>query len=157
MTPWQVLIVVVVWAVTVVAGYLLGRRKGRAATGVWLTVILSVPGLVILALCLRRGTAEKKVTLTPDPDFVQQRLAAIASIKPEWDETAAQTESWIWRLPRELAHASEGAANKRGPHSPPLPRGGDVSSRSTAQTRAGAGAAADRPVRRSACSPARSR
>jgi hypothetical protein len=96
MTPWQVLIVLVVWGVSVVAGYFLGRRKGRTAAGLWLTAVLSLPGLVILALCPRRGPAETAVTLTPD--FVAQRLAAINSIQHDSNETAARTDSWIWRL-----------------------------------------------------------
>jgi hypothetical protein len=96
MTPWQVLIVLIVWGVSVVAGYFLGRRKGRTAIGVWLTAILSLPGLVILAFCPRRGPAEAAVTL--NPDFVEQRLPGIDSIQHDWNETAAQTDSWIWRL-----------------------------------------------------------
>ena len=102
MTPGQVLIVLVVWGVSVVAGYFMGRWKGRTAAGVWLTAVLSLPGLVILALCPRRprrprrGPAETAVTLTPD--LLERRLAAINSIQHDWDETAARTESWIWRL-----------------------------------------------------------
>ena len=95
MTPVLVLIVVivlVVWAVSVVAGYFLGRWKGRTATGVWLTAVLSLPGLVILALCPRRGPAEAVV-----PDLAEEALTAVGSVQPEWDERLAQTDSWIWR------------------------------------------------------------
>jgi hypothetical protein len=93
LTPWRVLVVVVVWGAFVVAGYLVGRRKGRTAAGVGLTAVLSLPGLVILALCPRRDRAEPTVT----PDFAAAPLAATDSIQPEWDETLAQTDSWIWR------------------------------------------------------------
>jgi hypothetical protein len=93
LTPWRVLVVVVVWGVFVVAGYLVGRRKGRTATGVWLTAVLSLPGLVILALCPRRDRAETAVA----PDFAAEPLTATDSIQPEWNETLAQTDSWIWR------------------------------------------------------------
>jgi hypothetical protein len=93
LTPKRVLIVLVVWGVFVVAGYLLGRRKGRTATGVWLTAVLSLPGLVILAFCPRRDPAETAVT----PDLAEEPLTAVGSVQPEWDETLAQTDSWIWR------------------------------------------------------------
>jgi hypothetical protein len=93
LTPWRVLVVVVVWGVFVVAGYLVGRRKGRTATGVWLTAVLSLPGLVILAFCPRRDRAEPTVA----PDFAALPLDAADSIQPEWNETLAQTDSWIWR------------------------------------------------------------
>jgi hypothetical protein len=93
LTPWRVLVVVVVWGVFVVAGYLVGRRKGRTATGVWLTAVLSLPGLVILALCPRRDRAEPTVA----PDFAAEPLDAVDSIQPEWNESLAQTDSWIWR------------------------------------------------------------
>jgi hypothetical protein len=99
MTPWltpgRVLIAVVVWGVFVAAGYLVGRRKGRTAAGVWLTAVLSLPGLAILALCPRRGPAQLAVA----PDFAAEPLAAAGSVQPEWNETLAQTDSWIWRLP----------------------------------------------------------
>jgi hypothetical protein len=93
LTPWRVLVVVIVWGVFVVAGYLVGRRKGRTATGVWLTAVLSLPGLVILAFCSRRDRAEPAVA----PDFGAEPLGATDSIQPEWNETLAQTDSWIWR------------------------------------------------------------
>jgi len=106
LTPWQVLIVLVIWGAFVVAGYFVGRRKGRTAAGVWLTAVLSLPGLVILALCPRRDPAESAEA----PDLADEPLTAVGSDQPEWDETLAQTDSWIWRLPGALAHASEGAA-----------------------------------------------
>jgi hypothetical protein len=97
MTPWltpeQVLIVLVVWGVSVVAGYFLGQWKGRTVTGVLLTAVLSLPGLIILALCPRRSPAKAA------PDFSDVPLTAAGSIQPEWNETQAQTDSWIWRLP----------------------------------------------------------
>jgi hypothetical protein len=95
LTPWRVSIVLAVWVVFVVAGYLVGRRKGRTATGVWLTAVFSLPGLVILAFCPRRDPAETAVA----PDLTDEPLTAVGSIQPEWDETLAQTDSWIWRLP----------------------------------------------------------
>ena len=96
MTPWLVLIVLIVWGVSVVAGYFLGRWKSRTTAGLWLTAVLSLPGLVILALCPRRGPAETAVTLTPD--YLERRLAVINSIQHDSDVTAARTDSWIWRL-----------------------------------------------------------
>jgi hypothetical protein len=93
LTPWRVLIVLVVWGAFVVAGYLVGRRKGRTAAGVWLTAVLSLPGLVILAFCPRRDPAETAVT----SDLAEEPLHAEDSIQPEWNETLAQTDSWIWR------------------------------------------------------------
>ena len=97
MTPWltpeQVLIVLVVWGVSVVAGYFLGQWKGRTVTGVLLTAVLSLPGLIILALCPRRGAAK----MAAAPDFAEEPLTAAGSIQPEWNETLAQTDSWIWR------------------------------------------------------------
>jgi len=116
MTPGQVLIVLVVlvvWGVSVVAGYFLGRRKGRTAVGVWLTAVLSLPGLVILAVCPRRCPAETAVTLTPD--FVEQRLAAINSIKHDSNEAATRTDSWIWRLGGVTRTRKRGGREKRGP------------------------------------------
>ena len=92
LTPWRVLIVLVAWGGLVVAGYLVGRRKGRPAAGVWLTAVLSLPGVVILALCPRRGPAEAVV-----PDLAEEALTAVGSVQPEWDERLAQTDSWIWR------------------------------------------------------------
>jgi hypothetical protein len=93
LTPWRVSIALVVWGVFVAAGYLVGRRKGRTAAGLWLTAVLSLPGLGILALCPRRGPAETAVA----PDVAAEPLTAVGSIQPEWDETLAQTDSWIWR------------------------------------------------------------
>jgi hypothetical protein len=93
LTPWRVLVVVVVWGVLVVAGYLVGRRKGRTATGVWLTAVLSLPGLVILAFCPGRDRAEPAAAA----DFAAEPPDAADSIQPEWNETLAQTDSWIWR------------------------------------------------------------
>jgi hypothetical protein len=93
LTPGRVLVVVVGWGVFVVAGYLVGRRKGRTAAGVWLTAVLSLPGLVILALCPRRDLAEVAVA----PEFADEPLNAADSIQPEWNESLAQTDSWIWR------------------------------------------------------------
>ena len=97
MTPWltpgRIWIVVVGWGVLVAAGYLLGRRKGRTAAGVWLTAVLSLPGLVIVAFCPRRGPAGTAVA----PDFAAEPLTAVDSVLPEWNETLAQTDSWIWR------------------------------------------------------------
>ena len=119
LTPGRVLVVLVGWGVLVVAGYLVGRRKGRTVAGLWLTAVFSLPGLVILVLCPRRGPAETAVA----PDVAAEPLTAVGSIQPEWDETLAQTDSWIWRLPGVTpAHASEGAADKRGPLGSPLLR-----------------------------------
>jgi hypothetical protein len=93
LTPWRVLSVLVVWGAIVLAGYLVGRRKGRTAAGVWLTAVLSLPGLVILAFCPRRGPAGTALV----PDFAAEPLDAVGSVQPEWNETLAQTDSWIWR------------------------------------------------------------
>ena len=106
LTPWRVLIVLVVWGAFVVAGYLVARRKGRTAAGLWLTALLSLPGLVILAFCPRRDPAETAEA----PDLAEEPLTAAGADQPEWDESLAQTDSWIWRLPGTLAYASEGAA-----------------------------------------------
>ena len=99
MTPWltpgRIWIVVVGWGVLVAAGYLLGRRKGRTAAGVWLTAVLSLPGLVIVALWPRRGPAE----MAAAQDFADEPVTTAGSIQPEWNETLAQTDSWIWGLP----------------------------------------------------------
>jgi hypothetical protein len=157
MTPWltpeQVLIVLVVWGVSVVAGYFLGQWKGRTVTGVLLTAVLSLPGLIILALCPRRGAAKT----TAAPDFAEEPLTAADSIQPEWNETLAQTDSWIWRLPGNPHTQARGPRTNAAPSAHLCSDAGTVSSRSRAQTRAGAAAAGARRARRSACSQSRSR
>ena len=117
LTPWQVLIVLVVWVVPVMAGYFLGKRKGRTAIGVSLTVILNVLGLMILALYPRRGTAQMPAASDPVPP----PLSAVGSIQPEWDEKKAQTDSWIWRLSRTRPATGTRHARVRGLRRDPAP------------------------------------
>lgn len=95
MSPWQVLVVLIVlawWGVSIAAGYLLGQRKGRTAAGLWLTIILSFGGLAILAFWPRAGPASEAVEPPAD-----EPLTAVGSIQPQWEATLAQTDSWIWR------------------------------------------------------------
>ncbi len=92
MSLWLVPVVLVLWGLPIVAGYYLGKRKGRTAAGLWLTVILGVIGLVILALLPRSGPPEAAAAEPAD-----ESLTAVGSIQPEWDGTSAQTDSWIWR------------------------------------------------------------
>ncbi len=69
MSPWQVL-VSVLWGILIVAGYYLGKRKGRTADGVWLAVILGPIGLAITTFGLRTRPPEPappspRTTLSP--------------------------------------------------------------------------------------------
>jgi hypothetical protein len=89
MSPWLVPAVVVVWGSCIATGYVLGQRKGRLAAGLWLTAILSVLGLLILA-CWPRATRPA------EPPAAEPFMAA-DSIQPQWEPTLAQTDSWIWR------------------------------------------------------------
>ncbi len=88
MSPWLVPVVVVVWALCVVAGYFLGKRKGRPVAGLCLTAILSVVGLVILACWPRRARPAEP----PAGPAMAEGL-----IPGEWEPSQAHTDSWIWR------------------------------------------------------------
>jgi hypothetical protein len=92
MSPWLVPAVVFVWGSCIAAGYVLGKRQGRLAAGLWLTVVLSVFGLLILACWPSATPAEQ----TADPPAAEPLVAA-PSIQPQWEPTLAQTDSWIWR------------------------------------------------------------
>jgi hypothetical protein len=87
MSPWLVLIVLILWVFSIVAGYYLGKRKGRRAAGLWLTVLLGPIGLAILAFALRPVKAE-----TPP----EETLTAVGSIQPPW-AGLSETDSWVWR------------------------------------------------------------
>ncbi len=93
MSPWLMPAVVVVWGSCIAAGYVLGKRKGRLATGLWLTTTLSALGPLILA-CWPRAT--RPAEQAPEPPAAEPVMAA-ASIQPQWEPTLAQTDSWIWR------------------------------------------------------------
>ena len=92
MSPWQVMIVLVVWGILIVAGCYLGKRKGRTADGFWLCVILGPFGLAIVAYGLRAHPPK-----TPAAEPVDESLTAVGSIQPPGDVASAQTDSWIWR------------------------------------------------------------
>jgi len=93
MSPWLVPAVVGVWGSCIAAGYVLGQRKGRPAAGLWLTVILSILGLLILACWPSAGRPAQQA---PEPP-AHEPLMAADSIQPQWEPTLAQTDSWIWR------------------------------------------------------------
>lgn len=91
MSPWQVF-VLVLWGILIVAGYYLGKRKGRTADGVWLAIILGPIGLAITTFGLRSRQPE------PAPaESANESLTAVGSTQPQPDVNAAQTDSWIWR------------------------------------------------------------
>ncbi len=91
MSPWQVF-VLVLWGILIVAGYYLGKRKGRTADGVWLAIILGPIGLAITTFGLRPRQPE------PAPaEPANESLTAVGSIQPQADVNSAQTDSWIWR------------------------------------------------------------
>ncbi len=80
------------WGILIVAGYYLGKRKGRTADGVWLAIILGPIGLAITAFGLH--------TREPEPapaEPANESLTAAGSIQPQSDVNSAQTDSWIWR------------------------------------------------------------
>jgi hypothetical protein len=89
MSPWLVPVVVVVWGLCVVAGYVLGRRKGRPVAGLCLAAILSVAGLVILA-CWPRAAR-------PAGPPAAEPAMAEGLLKSDWEPSQAHTDSWIWR------------------------------------------------------------
>ena len=69
MSPWQVF-VLVLWCILIVAGYYLGKRKGRTADGVWLAIILGPIGLAITTFGLRtrrrrRRPQSPRMSLSP--------------------------------------------------------------------------------------------
>jgi hypothetical protein len=89
MSPWLVPVLVVAWGLCVLAGYVLGKRKGRPVTGLLLTAILSVAGLAILACSPRAARlAEPPVT---EPAMADGLLPG------DWEPSQAHTDSWIWR------------------------------------------------------------
>jgi ABC-type transport system involved in cytochrome c biogenesis permease subunit len=91
MSPWQVF-VLVLWGIFIVAGYYLGKRKGRTADGVWLAIILGPIGLAITTFGLRPRRPE------PAPaEPANESLTGVGSIQPQADVNSAQTDSWIWR------------------------------------------------------------
>lgn len=91
MSPWQVF-VLVLWGILIVAGYYLGKRKGRTADGVWLAIILGPIGLAITTFGLRPRQPE-----AAPAEAVDESLTAVSSIQPQADVNSAQTDSWIWR------------------------------------------------------------
>ncbi len=91
MSPWQVF-VLVLWCIFIVAGYYLGKRKGRTADGVWLAIILGPIGLAITTFGLRTRPPQ-----APDAEPADESLTAVGSIQPQSDVNSAQTDSWIWR------------------------------------------------------------
>ena len=91
MSPWQVF-VLVLWCILIVAGYYLGKRKGRTADGVWLAIILGPIGLAITTFGLRTRPPQ-----TPAAKPADESLTAVGSIQPQADVNSAQTDSWIWR------------------------------------------------------------
>lgn len=88
MSRWLVPVVVVVWGLCVFAGYVLGKRKGRPVAGLWLTAILSVVGLVILACWPRAARPAEPVA---EPAMAEGLLHS------DWEPSQAHTDSWIWR------------------------------------------------------------
>lgn len=73
MTPWQTLIFLIFWGAVVVAGYYLGKYKGRIATGIVPTVLLGLPGLLILAVMPRTDAA--KIAAAQRDMVIQQEAA----------------------------------------------------------------------------------
>ena len=58
MEPAQVFVALIGWALIATAGYHVGKAKGRATTGLTLTILLGLIGLLILA-CLPKTQAVK--------------------------------------------------------------------------------------------------
>lgn len=58
MAPWQVFVILVFWGIPIFAGYHVGKYKGQTSTGVILTIILGLLGLIIVA-CLPRSDEAK--------------------------------------------------------------------------------------------------
>jgi hypothetical protein len=73
MTPWQTLIFPTFWGAAIVAGYYLGKHKGRIATGIVLTVLLGFLGLLILAVMPRTDAA--KIAAAERDMVIQQKAA----------------------------------------------------------------------------------
>jgi hypothetical protein len=93
MPPWLVPVVVVVWGLCVVAGYVLGKRKGRLVAGLCLTVILSVVGLVILACWPHTARPPEPVAEPP----AAQPATPEGPLQNDWEPSQEHTDSWIWR------------------------------------------------------------
>jgi len=69
MEPAQVFVALIGWALIATAGYHVGKAKGRATTGLTLTILLGLIGLLILA-CLPKTQAVKAAEAQrqlPDP------------------------------------------------------------------------------------------
>ena len=75
MSPWQVF-VLVLWGILIIAGYYLGKRKGRTADGVWLAIILGPIGLAITTFGLRPRQ--------PEPAPPSPRM----SLSPPWAQSS---------------------------------------------------------------------
>lgn len=58
MEPAQVFVALIGWALIATAGYHVGKSKGRAATGLTLTILFGLLGMLILA-CLPKTQAVK--------------------------------------------------------------------------------------------------
>jgi hypothetical protein len=55
MTPWQTLVLLIVWVPPVVAGVLIGRRRGRPWLGAVLGAVLWWLGVLVIALVPARA------------------------------------------------------------------------------------------------------
>jgi hypothetical protein len=93
MSPWLAPVVIVVWGLCVVAGYVLGKQKGGPVAGLCLTAILSVAGLVILACWPRAASPPEPVT---EPPAAEPAMAE-GLLRSDWEPSQAHTDSWIWR------------------------------------------------------------
>lgn len=99
MEPAQVFVALIGWALIATAGYHVGKAKGRATTGLTLTILLGLIGLLILA-CLpktqavKAAEAQRQLPYPPPYPYPQYQYPPQAQYPPPGPSPSPPSAPW---------------------------------------------------------------
>jgi len=110
-----IIILLIVWAGVVVAGYFVGKKKGKAGLGILLTALLGWIGLVIIAAIPVDKSTSSTTTHTPAQDLNTVPIARCKRCYKEGPSDARYCPHCGYPFHPDPAKAASGNWNKRSP------------------------------------------